>query len=40
MINSGILDGDLVIIKTAQTARDGQIVVALVDNENASLKEF
>lgn len=40
MIDSGILDGDLVVIKPAQTARNGQIVVALVDSENASLKEF
>jgi repressor LexA len=40
MINSGILDGDLVVIKPANTASNGQIVVALVDNENASLKEF
>lgn len=40
MIESGILDGDLVIIKSSQTARNGEIVVALVDNENASLKEF
>lgn len=40
MINSGILDGDLVVIKPSATARNGQIVVALVDNENASLKEF
>jgi len=40
MINSGILDGDLVVIKPSNTASDGQIVVALVDNEDASLKEF
>jgi len=40
MIDSGILDGDLVVIKAAQTARNGQIIVALVDNENASLKEL
>jgi repressor LexA len=40
MIDSGILDGDLVVIKPAQTASNGQIVVALVDSENASLKEF
>ncbi|MDC0598659.1 transcriptional repressor LexA [Gammaproteobacteria bacterium] len=40
MINKGILNGDLVVIKPASTARDGQVVVALVDNENASLKEF
>lgn len=40
MIDSGILDGDLVVIRTAKTANNGQIVVALVDNEDASLKEF
>ena len=40
MINSGILDGDLVVIKPSQTAKNGQIVVALIDKEDASLKEF
>jgi len=40
MIDKGILHGDMVVIKSAQTARDGQIVVALIDNEDASLKEF
>ncbi|MCG7922623.1 MAG: transcriptional repressor LexA [Candidatus Thiodiazotropha lotti] len=40
MINSGILDGDLVVIKPSNTASNGQIVVALVDNQEASLKEF
>lgn len=39
MLERGILDGDLVVIKPAQSARNGQIVVALVDNE-AALKEF
>lgn len=39
MCDSGILDGDLVVIKPASTAKNGQIVVALVDNE-ATLKEF
>lgn len=39
MLERGILDGDLVIIKSARTARDGEIVVAIVDNE-ATLKEF
>ena len=39
MIERGILDGDLVIIKPTQTAKNGQIVVALVDNE-ATLKEL
>jgi len=40
MIDSGILDGDLVVIRPSSVARNGEIVVALVDNENASLKEF
>jgi repressor LexA len=39
MIELGILHGDLVVIKPAQSARDGQIVVALVENE-ATLKEL
>ena len=39
MIDRGILDGDLAVIKPAQTARNGEIVLALVDNE-ATLKEF
>ncbi|MBY0559140.1 transcriptional repressor LexA [Hyphomicrobium sp.] len=39
MIECGILDGDLVIVKPSQTAKNGQIVVALVNNE-ATLKEF
>lgn len=39
MIDRGIFDGDLVVVKSAHTARDGEIVVALVDNE-ATLKEI
>jgi repressor LexA len=39
MKDRGIFDGDLVIIKSVRTARNGEIVVALVDNE-ATLKEF
>jgi len=39
MVERGILDGDLVIVKSSKTARNGQIVVALVENE-ATLKEF
>jgi repressor LexA len=36
MVDAGILDGDLVIVRTAQDARDGEIVVALVgDDESA-----
>lgn len=40
MINAGILDGDLVIIKEASTARNNEIVVALVDAEEATLKRL
>ena len=40
MINAGILDGDTVIIKRADTANPGDIVVALVDDEEATLKRF
>ena len=39
MSDSGILDGDLVVIKPANTAKNGQIVFALV-NDEATLKEF
>lgn len=39
MRERGIFSGDLVIIKSTRTARDGEIVVAVVDNE-ATLKEF
>lgn len=38
MIEAGIMDGDLAIIKRAETAENGQIVVALVDNNEATLK--
>lgn len=40
MISAGILDGDLVVVRRAETARDGDIVVALVDSNDASLKEM
>lgn len=40
MIDDGILDGDYVIIEQTSSARNGDIVVALVDNENATLKRF
>ena len=40
MKDSGIMDGDLVLIQKQQLARDGQIVVALVDEKEATLKEF
>ncbi len=38
MRDAGILDGDTAIIKQADTANNGQIVVALVDNTEATLK--
>lgn len=40
MIEEGILDGDYVIIEEQQTANDGDIVVALLDNGLATLKRF
>jgi len=40
MVDEGILDGDFALIRKAETARDGEIVVALIDNEEATLKTF
>lgn len=40
MIEAGIFDGDTVIIRNANTANPGEIVVALVDEEEATLKRF
>jgi repressor LexA len=40
MIDAGIFDGDTVIIRNATTANPGDIVVALVDDEEATLKRF
>lgn len=40
MINAGILDGDTVIIRKADTATNGEIVVALVDDAEATLKRI
>jgi len=40
MINAGILDGDTVIIQEADAANTGEIVVALVDNQEATLKRL
>lgn len=40
MIEAGIFDGDTVIIRNADTASPGEIVVALVDEEEATLKRF
>ena len=40
MIEAGILDGDMVIIKRADHAPDGCIVVALIDDNEATLKRL
>ena len=39
-VEEGILDGDYALIRKTDTARDGEIVVALIDNEEATLKTF
>lgn len=38
MIEAGILDGDMVVVEQTSSARDGDIVVALIDREEATLK--
>ncbi len=40
MIDAGINDGDLAIIKKQSTANNGEIVVALTDENEATLKRF
>ncbi len=40
MIEAGILDGDIALIKRSETADTGDIVVALIDDEEATLKRF
>lgn len=40
MIDAGILDGDLVVVRNTDTANNGDIVVALIDNEEATLKRL
>ena len=40
MIEEGILDGDWVVIEHRQQARNGEIVVALVDDQEATLKRL
>lgn len=40
MIEEGIHDGDIVVCEQAATARNGQIVVALIDDREATLKRF
>jgi repressor LexA len=40
MVDAGILDGDTVIIERSETADNGAIVVALIDNQEATLKRL
>ena len=40
MVEEGILDGDFALIRKVDTAHDGEIVVALIDDEEATLKTF
>ena len=40
MINAGILDGDTVVIERCETAENGAIVVALIDNNEVTLKRL
>ncbi|MCW3837761.1 transcriptional repressor LexA [Sphingomonas canadensis] len=40
MVDAGILDGDYALIRRTETARDGEIVVALIDESEATLKYF
>ena len=40
MVEAGIFDGDYALIQKANTAREGDIVVALVDGQDATLKYF
>ncbi len=40
MVEAGIHDGDYVIVQQSSTAKNGEIVVALIDNDEATLKRF
>ena len=40
MIEAGILNGDLVVVRKSETADNGDIVVALIDNGEATLKKL
>ena len=40
MINAGILDGDIVVVERKSTARNGEIVVAMTDENEVTLKTF
>ncbi len=40
MIEAGILDGDTVVVRRQDVANTGDIIVALIDDEEATLKRF
>jgi repressor LexA len=40
MVEAGILDGDFALVRRTETARDGEIVVALIEDSEATLKYF
>ncbi len=40
MVEAGILDGDYALVKKSDEAREGQIVVALIDDHEATLKYY
>jgi len=40
MINAGILDGDQVIVRKQQSAQNGDIVIAMTDEDEATCKRF
>jgi len=40
MINAGILDGDYILVRDQDTAKNGEIIVALIDGEEATVKRF
>jgi len=40
MIDAGILEGDFVVVRPSETARDGEIVVALVGDDEATVKRY
>jgi repressor LexA len=40
MIDAGILDGDTIVLRKQDTANTGDIVVALIDDEEATLKRL
>ena len=40
MINAGILDGDVVIVERTKIAKNGEIVVAMTEDNEVTLKTF